>query len=88
MNNRLTYCGLVDAIISASEKDLPVPTSNFHEKNLYKTQSIIMPTDSLATFPYLNMSPKFPFLKCCLLAMISKQSFPTLIEIILRNPTS
>ena len=25
MNNRLTYCGLVDARISASEKDLPVP---------------------------------------------------------------
>jgi hypothetical protein len=24
MNNLLTYCGLVDARISASEKDLPV----------------------------------------------------------------
>ena len=24
MNNRLTYCGLVDARISASEKNLPV----------------------------------------------------------------
>ena len=24
MNNRLLYCGLVDARISASEKDLPV----------------------------------------------------------------
>ena len=27
MNNLLSYCGLVDARISASEKDLPVPTS-------------------------------------------------------------
>ena len=25
MNNLLSYCGLVDARISASEKDLPVP---------------------------------------------------------------
>ena len=25
MNNHLSYCGLVDAKISASEKDLPVP---------------------------------------------------------------
>ena len=27
MNNRLTYCGLVGARISASEKDLPVLTT-------------------------------------------------------------
>jgi hypothetical protein len=26
MNNLLSYCGLVDARISASEKDLPVKT--------------------------------------------------------------
>ena len=25
MNNHMSYCGLVDARISASEKDLPVP---------------------------------------------------------------
>ena len=29
MNNLLSYCGLVDARISASEKDLPV-TNNFN----------------------------------------------------------
>ena len=28
MNNLLSYCGLVDARISASEKDLPVLQSN------------------------------------------------------------
>ena len=28
MNNVLSYCGLVDAIISASEKDLPVPSKS------------------------------------------------------------
>jgi hypothetical protein len=28
MNNLLSYCGLVDARISASEKDLPVPPSD------------------------------------------------------------
>ena len=27
MNNLLSYCGLVDTRISASEKDLPVPTT-------------------------------------------------------------
>ena len=27
MNNLLSYCGLVDATISASEKDLPVPVA-------------------------------------------------------------
>ena len=27
MNNLLSYCGLVDASISASEKDLPVSTA-------------------------------------------------------------
>ena len=28
MNNLMSYCGLVDARISASEKDLPVPEPN------------------------------------------------------------
>ena len=34
MNNRLSYCGLVDPKISASDKDLPVQ-SNFEAKELY-----------------------------------------------------
>ena len=29
MNNMSSYCGLVDAKIRASDKDLPVPHSNF-----------------------------------------------------------
>ena len=29
MNNLASYCGLVDAKIRASDKDLPVPTANF-----------------------------------------------------------
>ena len=33
MNNFLSYCGLVDAKISASEKDLPVPCR--HKLSLY-----------------------------------------------------
>ena len=33
MNNLLSYCGLVDARVSASEKDLPVssPTTKVHQ---------------------------------------------------------
>ena len=30
MNNLLSYCGLVDARISASEKDLSVPSNHFN----------------------------------------------------------
>ena len=33
MNNLLSYCGLVDAKIRASDKDLPVPTN---EKEMWK----------------------------------------------------
>ena len=29
MNNLLSYCGLIDAKIRASDKDLPVPNSRF-----------------------------------------------------------
>ena len=37
MNNLLTYCGLVDARISASEKDLPVCKSTQpSNKGIYK----------------------------------------------------
>ena len=32
MNNLLSYCGLVDASISASEKDLPVSTAIYSLK--------------------------------------------------------
>ena len=31
MNNRLSYCGLVDTRISASEKNLPVSNGHWHE---------------------------------------------------------
>ena len=31
MNNILSYCGLVDARISASERDLPVPSLKAHD---------------------------------------------------------
>ena len=34
MNNLLSYCGLVDARISASEKDLPVHVDNIRLKNI------------------------------------------------------
>ena len=30
MNNMLSYCGLVDAKISASDKDLPVLKTSYH----------------------------------------------------------
>ena len=33
MNNLLSYCGLVDPRISASDKDLPVPNSNYSERS-------------------------------------------------------
>ena len=40
MNNLLSYCGLVDARISASDKDLPVSShKNFHcefERKIFK----------------------------------------------------
>ena len=37
MNNRLSYCGLVDPRISASDKDLPVPKENSKiDKNVEK----------------------------------------------------
>ena len=36
MNNLLSYCGLVDARISASEKDLPVTPINKMKPNLNK----------------------------------------------------
>ena len=45
MNNLLSYCGLVDARISASEKDLPMPgtpvlyTVGFYSPSLYYTQN-------------------------------------------------
>ena len=32
MNNLSSYCGLVDAKIRASEKDLPVQVANFQQK--------------------------------------------------------
>jgi hypothetical protein len=31
MNNILSYCGLVDARISAPERDLPVPSLKAHD---------------------------------------------------------
>ena len=47
MNNLLSYCGLVDGRISASEKDLPVPKyvfqqqqQNFQKLNDWKLISI------------------------------------------------
>ena len=35
MNNLLSYCGLVDARISASEKDLPVKALNYNTENQF-----------------------------------------------------
>ena len=32
MNNLLSYCGLIDAKISASEKDLPVPCRKIKQR--------------------------------------------------------
>ena len=40
MNNLLSYCGLVDANISASDKDLPVHSS-FVANNLKKQQEVV-----------------------------------------------
>ena len=45
MNNLLSYFGLVDARISASEKDLPVTCSWYRESILY-----ILPQPSEETF--------------------------------------
>ena len=44
MNNLLSYCGLVDARIRGSDKDLPVPKQHFHIRkscNLYNRKWII-----------------------------------------------
>ena len=36
MNNQLSYCGLVDAKINASDQDLPVQSDDFHlDRPLY-----------------------------------------------------
>ena len=35
MNNLLSYCGLVDASTSASEKDLPITNDYFSYSNKY-----------------------------------------------------
>ena len=34
MNNLWSYCGLVDAKIRASDKDLPVPKGYYYEANV------------------------------------------------------
>ena len=44
MNNLLSYCRLVDARISASEKDLPVIMSSFYSsKPLIKESNSVLP---------------------------------------------
>ena len=40
-NNLLSYCGLVDARISASEKDLPVPIPNFIFTNILTNKIVL-----------------------------------------------
>ena len=35
MNNLLSYCGLIDAKIRASDKDLPVPMANIVCKKVF-----------------------------------------------------
>ena len=39
MNNRLSYCGLVDVRISASEKDSPVTTHSWNAKFIQSVQN-------------------------------------------------
>ena len=40
MNKILSYCGLVDTRISASEKDLPVMNDHYREKREYTDRNI------------------------------------------------
>ena len=41
MNNLLSYCGLVDARISASEKDLPVNEKRTPEKTKHESRILL-----------------------------------------------
>ena len=49
----LSYCGLVDARISASEKDLPVP---INQKSLKKNLTSVCPLDVLRVFLSLALA--------------------------------
>ena len=51
MNNLLSYCGLVEARISASEKDLPVP---YQRGYIYAKKYSYDPTVSLFKWPYCH----------------------------------
>ena len=49
MNNLLSYCGLCDARISASEKDLPVPLYQYNGPVLkYKRTEYIIKSNCLS----------------------------------------
>ena len=51
MNNLLSYCGLVDARISASEKDLPVRKAHFNRPNMILNYcTVIMTTIYIAQY--------------------------------------
>ena len=43
MNNLLSYCGLVEATISVSEKDLPIPTNHFKDLRSNRSHICVLP---------------------------------------------
>ena len=54
MNNLLSYCGIVDARIRASEKDLPVPINQKSFKKNFLTS--VCPLDVLRVFLSLALA--------------------------------
>ena len=57
MNNLLSYCGLVDAKIRASDKDLPVNHTIRHNQKKLK-DGLIFFSEARGLFSYPMLSPK------------------------------
>ena len=51
MNNLLSCCGLIDAKIRASNKDLPVPYVRYHNPLSIRNRSLILIIHKVRIFP-------------------------------------
>ena len=79
-NNLLSYCGLIDAKIRASDKDLPVPPSYFRSRVMTPMRNPLpkMGTKKLLTIGTMKMKKEE---KNCLkknLTIITKKMFTNL----------
>ena len=61
MNNLSSYCGLIDARISASEKDLPVRASTFldSKNSLLRTHHKLSISEQLLTLQIVLLVPRY-----------------------------